>query len=102
MMLEGEEAASVQIFEGRLHGGHTAFIATSKGLVCWKFLMDSNALKSSTEFSQTLQANDYDLQRVYSSNLKAILTDTQAVFFAPENGEFTLIDFRSFTKKYQV
>ena len=51
-----------KIICGRLHGGHTAFIATQRGLVRWKFLLDPNATQTgpSGESRQEEQKGDED------------------------------------------
>ena len=85
---ESETFLKMKIITGRLHGGHTAFIATSMGLVRWKFLMDPNATKSADmtneETKQSLHAlNDYDIIRVYSTNqVECVMSETHAVYYA--------------------
>ena len=48
-LTEQSEDSKLKIICGRLYGGHTAFIATSRGLVRWKFLMDVNAARDCRE-----------------------------------------------------
>ena len=40
---ESDTFLKMKILTGRLHDGYTAYVATSMGLVRWKFLMDPNA-----------------------------------------------------------
>lgn len=100
---ESESFLKMKIITGRLQGGHTAFIATSMGLVRWKFLMDPNATKSSEmtndEVKESLTlSNDYDIIRVYSNQVMCVMSETHAVFYAQESCEFTTIDLDTFTR----
>ena len=48
LLLEESEDFKIKIHDGRLIGGHTVFLATSRGLVRWRFLMDPNASRTSS------------------------------------------------------
>ena len=97
----------MKIICGRLHGGHTAFVATTMGLIRWKFMMDPNATKSADMTDEELKqsmglSNDFDLLRIYSSQVEVTMSESHAVFYAQENCEFTVIDLETFTKRLQV
>ena len=52
----GEDAdvyQKMKIITGRLQGGHTAFVATSMGLIRWQFLMDRNLTNEEHNSAQT-------------------------------------------------
>ena len=108
LILEEEDPfLKMKIICGRLHGGHTAFVATTMGLIRWKFMMDPNATKSADMTDEELKqsmglSNDFDLLRIYSSQVEVTMSESHAVFYAQENCEFTVIDLETFTKRLQV
>ena len=84
---ESESFLKMKIITGRLHGGHTAFIATSIGLVRWKFLMDTKAMRSvdmTEEENRQLSfaANDYEIIVIYSNQVECTMNETHAVYYA--------------------
>ena len=84
---ESDSFLKMKIITGRLHDGYTAYVATSMGLVRWKFLMDPNAAQSADmspeEAKQSLNLlNDYDIQRIHSKQVECVMSETHAVYFA--------------------
>ena len=108
MILEEQDSfLKMKVITGRLHGGHTAFVATSMGLVRWKFLMDPNAPKSGDMTAEEMKesfssSNDFDIIRIYSNQVECAMSDTHVVYFAQESCEFTVIDLASYTKQHQI
>ena len=104
---EAENFLKMKIITGRLHGGHSAYIATSIGLVRWKFLMDPNATRSadmtSEEVKESLVApNDYEIILMYANQVECTMSESHAVYYAQENCEFTVIDLETFSKQCTI
>ena len=73
-----------------LHEGTVAYIATEKGLIRWQFLLQWKQDDGTwTETYDTIEIRG-------DSQLKCVMSETDAIFYQPSKSEFTIVNYHSF------